>query len=233
MIFPIASRVQDTNIFTLRPGQEIHEEGLAMVFGRDAGGTTYVQPSTGTGIEMFAGVSMMRNTVPSMLAYVGNYIVPTNNTVQLPRTPIAGQFYASIDGVPLNLTAGAPTAPDQAQLIPGDQLLLYGVANATVYVQFKYNATVAEAQAFQGQPNIPGAVATNVLGELAVITKARIATSCFDAGADWSQAGVFVKFAANGLFTVGDAQNHLSNAVLLAGPSAGNGYIQLNLNNSL
>jgi hypothetical protein len=231
MLFPIATRIQDTNIYPLRPGQEVHEEGLAMVFARDAGQSTVIVPSTGAAGEVLAGVSFLRNTVPSRLASVDNYLVPSNNIVQLPRAPIAGQLYASIAGAPLTLVSGTPAAPDEAQIGPGNTLLLFGQGGQKVFVQFRYEATVSEAAMFQGQPNIPGAVAANQLGELGIITKARVATSCFDASADWS-SGIFVKLSANGIFTVGTANDNLHNVILLAGPSAGHGYIQLNINNS-
>lgn len=223
--------LKDTRIITNLPhdvatGHVIPEEGMALVYVKE-GAETKVRTSQGQAGEIFAGVSFSRNTPPSFLPMVIEAVVDADNTLELPRNPLAGQVRVVIDGTPATIVAGAPAAPDEIK-VGNLELIFNGSAGLPVVVQMMYELTVTEARSIIGDAPV-GGLASTALGSIGVLKNAIFGTNFFDSSADWSSA-LYVKTAANGMFTVGTALDHIPNTIVKNSPNAANPFLVLSTN---
>lgn len=208
------------------PGVIIAEEGIALVFVKD-GGETKVQPSTGAANEVFAGVSLSRNTAPASLPFVQEAVVGNTGVVELVRAPIAGQLNVKANGEQLTIVNTAPANADEVQ-VSGRNLVFHADRKGASYTaQFLYAPTVTEARAVIGDGPIGGlsSTAESVIG---VLKDAQVGTNFFDASADWSDA-MFVKLGANGTFTVGTQNDHVPGVIVKNAPNAGNPFLVISI----
>lgn len=208
-------------------GVIIPEEGMALVYAKE-NGATKVTLSSGAAGEIFAGVSLSRNKAPASLPHVQEQAVPAGLSVELVRTPIAGQLNVKVNGEQKTIVTGAPQSADEVQLDGRFLRLANGEAGKTVTAQFLYVPTVIEARSVIGDGPI-GGLASTAEGVIGSLKDAQFATSNFDASADWNDA-MFVKLAAGGNFTVGTANDHVANVVIKNVPSAANPFLVLSIN---
>jgi hypothetical protein len=209
------------------PGVIVPEEGIALVYAKD-NGETKVQPSTGAAGEIFAGVSLSRNTAPASLPFVQEGVVGSTAVVELVRTPIAGQLNVKLNGTQLTIVSAAPASESEVQ-VQGRNLVFHANAKADGYVaQFLYAPTVVEARTVIGDGPIGGlsSTAQSVIG---VLKDAFVGTNFYDASADWSDT-MYVKLAANGMFTVGTEADHVPGVIVRNAPNAGNPFLVISLN---
>lgn len=208
-------------------GAQIAEEGQALVNVKE-GLETVVRPSTGAAGEVFAGVSLTRNTPPHVLPWVGEAVVPASLTVELPRLPISGQIMVKLAGVKATIVAGVPAAAGEVQLV-GSRLSFHAdQQGAEYFIQMAYEPTLAEAAQLLG--NMPiGGISAQVQGVVGVVTRGDVATTFYDASADF-QGALQVKLGADGRFTVGGSGVTVPNAVVITAPSAENTALVLRLN---
>lgn len=208
-------------------GALIAEEGQALVNVKE-GLETVVRPSTGASGEVFAGVSMTRNSPPTILPWIAEAVVPSSLSVELPRLPVSGQILVKLGTAKATLVAGAPAAEGEVQLI-GQRLNFFaGSENTPYFIQMAYEPTQAEAAQLLG--NMPiGGISAQVQGVVGVITRGDIATTFYDASADF-QGALKVNLGADGKFTVGGSGTKVAEATVITAPSAENTALVLRLN---
>lgn len=208
-------------------GVIIPEEGMALVYAKD-NGETKVTLSSGAEGEIFAGVSFSRNTAPASLPHVQESFVPASRTVELVRTPIAGQLNVKVAGEQKTVVSTAPASAAEVQLVGRNLSFYAGEENKGYVAQFLYTPTVAEARTIIGDgPH--GGLSSTAQSVIGLVKDAYIATNHFDASADWSDA-MFVKLAAGGTFTVGTDEDHVANVIVRNGPNASNPFLVLSIN---
>lgn len=222
------TRISYTAHENVLSGVIIPEEGMACVYVKE-NGETKVTLSSGADGEVFAGVSFSRNTAPASLPHVQEQAIPSANTVELVRTPIAGQLNVKVNGVQKTVVSSAPADADEVQLSGRVLRFFAGEAGKEVTAQFLYVPTVIEARTVIGDgPH--GGLSSTAQGVIGLLKNAQFATNFFDASADWSNA-MFVKLAAGGTFTVAaDASEAIAGVVVKNGPSAANPFLVLSAN---
>lgn len=200
-------------------GVVVAEDGVALVYAKESGDTK-VQPSTGVAGEVYAGVSLSRNTPPNQVPAYEEFVIPASGSVQLNRTPVAGQL--SVKGFALG--SGAPAAGEVK--ITADTLQ-FNTADAgkVATAQYLYEPTVAEAATIIGQGPI-GGPPSSALGVVGVLEKGEFGTSFFDASVDWTDA-LAVNLGAGGKFTVGGSGTRVPGLVVKNAPNAGNPFLVL------
>ena len=204
-------------------GVQIADEGVPLEYVKQDG-KTKVDVASGAGL--FAGVSQSRDAPPMVVPAVTEFVIPANGVIELERAPIAGQISIKIGQATFSLVAGVPAAGEFA--VAG-KVVTFNVADAGKVGKslFRYVPSVIEANAWVGQAPI-GGVPSAVLGIVGTIKEGTIATSEFDAASNWDDT-LFVK-VANGLFTAGDAANHITNVIVKSAPTAGSPWLVLSLN---
>ena len=209
------------------PGVVIPEEGIPLSYVK-VDGETCVQPCTGAADEIFAGVSLSRNSPPAALPMVVEFAYGSGSG-KFPRAPIGGQLMVKnvADGVTRTVVAAAPAAGEIQVDAQGNYALNVADAGANFTAQFHYIPSVVEAQSIIGDAPIGGLPST-ALGEIGALKQATISTNFFDASVDWSTA-MYVALA-NGMFTVGSAADHVPNVVVRNAPSADNAFLTLSIN---
>ncbi len=208
----------------LASGVTIPEEGIALTYVKE-GGDTKVELGIAGG--MFAGVALARNLPPSTLPMVETGVIPAAGTGKLTRSPLAGQMLVKIDGVVADVVAAAPAAGEVA--VAGDAYT-FNVADAgkMAAFQYMYQPTVVEARAVLG--DMPyGGLAANALGTVGVVKQGEVATSYFDAAADWSSA-LEAKIVAGGKFAPAAAGTGIAGVVVKNSPTAADPFLILEIN---
>jgi hypothetical protein len=227
-------QLRNTRIFkslfeNLATGVAIQEEGIALAFVKEAG-STKVQPSTGAAGEVFAGFALARNMPPATLPLVEDGVVDASATGSLTRAPIAGQALITVGGVALAIIAsGTPTA-GEVVLVGANYVLDASNAGKAIHAQYLYAPTVQEARTVIGDAPY-GGLAANALGTIAAIKQAEVATSFFDASADWSTA-LFAKLLAGGKLgpSTGPSDKAIPGLTVKDSPSAGSPFLVVEIN---
>lgn len=230
-------QLTDTRITLARhanilPGIQILEEGLALVYVKDAAGNTCVQPSTGAANELFAGVSYERYAPARSLPFIREYELDATGSIQLPRVPAAGQISAIENGAALSITNGdeAPETGNNA-VLDGDVLMFAPGDDAVgrvIRVQMSYVPDLDEARTLQGDAPFGGhaSALTDVIGRL---LNAEFATSAYDVTKDWT-AVTQVALGEGGLFVPATSSNKLANVVVQNSPNGANPFLKLSIN---
>lgn len=192
MIYLPYSKFPDSAETKVAPGALIQAEGLALV--RAAGAQSAgVLPSTGTAADIFVGFSIAgTSAAPFAEGYtnkIETFTVPSTGAVNLQFTPVTGQVY--VFDKTTNSAVATPTVVDkQVQgLTIGDE----------VVVTYKYQLTVVQARALQGDVQ-PGGYSGAYIGQIGLIKRGLIYTSEYDASKNWD-AATAVKLAAGGQLT--------------------------------
>ncbi len=211
----------------IAPGAVIPDEGMALVFERTAT-ETCVKPSTGAAGEVFAGFSWAHNTVPSFLPMVVQGKIGATGTLELPRLPIAGELLFKVAGQPLEIVANAPADATQARLV--GEVLTVSAENVgkTFIAQFLYEPSVVEARQILGDMPI-GGLNTTAMSVIGVVTRADLATSYFDASADFT-SGFHPSLGTDGRLTMGGTGTKLENVTIVSAPSADNPFLVVRAN---
>lgn len=224
------SRVVESYSYTLARGIQLNEEGQPFNYVKQDG-ETVVAPAVTAGL--FAGISKLRQAPPSFVPVYEEVTVASDGTFDFRKMPYSDQVRVTLDGTALTYVAPGGTAPTASQYTfeqVGDRVIgTTAVANAgkKLALQYKYEPTVKEARLIDGDL-WPGGQPENVDGVVTLVTKGDLATSFFDAGADWSTA-LYVTID-NGLFVptavVADA---IPNVVVKNIPGANSPFLQLEL----
>lgn len=138
------------------PGVVIPEEGIPLSYVK-VDGETCVQPCTGSGVEIFAGVSLSRNSPPAALPMVVEFAYGSGSG-KFPRAPIYGQLMVKnvADGSTRTVVAAAPAAGEIQVDAQGNYALNVADAGANFTAQFHYIPSVVEAQSIVGDAPIGG-----------------------------------------------------------------------------
>lgn len=221
------TRVFQTESRPVETGALFEDEGMASVFVKE-GDQTVVRPSTGAAGEIFAGISQSRNAPPIFLPHVVDGIKAVAEGLELPRTPIAGQILVRLDGSAATIVAGAPAAAGEVQLQGVDITYHADDLGKEVAYQMMYEPTVTEARQIKGDVPV-GGLPSSAQGVIGLVKEGDVATTYFDASADWSGVLAEVKLGADGLFTVGGSGATVPNCVVASAPSAANPTLVLSL----
>lgn len=209
----------------LATGVTLHEEGQALVAGKE-NGELVVSPSAGTVGELFAGVSIMRNAPPAVVNVVEDDIASVDGFA-MTRTAIAGQLLVKVAGVAATVVTGTPAAAGEVQI--NGTAVTYHAADygKTVVFQYAYSPTVEEARTILGDAPY-GGFSANMIGSVTVVKQGQVATSFFDAAADWTGA-LQVELGANGKF-IPAAGNPIPGVMVKNSPNVGAPFLVLELN---
>lgn len=223
------TRIIHTKHTKVATGIIIAEEGVALV-GSNEDGELVCSPSAGGDTGPFLGLSYERFAPPASVPSVKSYVIPSDLTIVLPRTPQAGQLGVLVNGTAVEVVAGAPADATEVKAA-GDTLTFFaGEAGKTAKVTFIYTPTLEEARTLVGDGPFAG-LSSSTTGIIGRFTQGRVGTSLFDAGADWTGA-LFVKLAAGGRFTPCAANDaaRLTNVVLVNSPTGDSPFVVLDIN---
>lgn len=208
---------------TLASGVVLQDEGCPLTFVKE-NGETRVELAVDGG--KFAGIAIARHVPPTSVPMVESGLIGEDGTGELARTPIAGQLLVKIDGVVANLVGAAPVA-GEVSVVGGAYTFSTDDAGKMATFQYQYAPTVAEARTMLG--DIPyGGLAANALGTVACIKQGEVATSFFDASADWSTS--LHARLIGGKFAPASASQGLPGVTVKNSPSAGSPFLVLELN---
>lgn len=212
------------------PGVVIPEEGTALVYVKKDG-ETFVQPSTGAGGELFAGLSLERNLPPRSMPFIQEYELSETGIIKLPRTPIAGQI-AVIEGSDVrSVTTGDEHPTGDNAVLNGDELLFDTdtAEGRVVRVQMLYVPDMEEARTYVGDAPF-GGQASAITGVIGRILDGEVATTCVDVSKDWTNA-LQVVLAADGRFApYSGSGTPIPQVVVKNTPNASNPFLILGIN---
>ena len=212
------------------PSFAVNEEGVAMVFVRVPGESElHVMPSTGAAGETLAGFSWTRNAPPSMLGYVQEGIVPADLTVELEQLPVTGQLLIVAAGDAKEIVAGTPADADEVKVEGRLATFKASLAGSKYYIQMQFEPTLQQARQLLGDQPIGGLASTNeaIIG---LLTRADLATSYFDASADWNGPELHPSLGADGRLTIGGTGTKLNNVTVVNAPSADVPFLTVRVN---
>lgn len=221
------TRIYKSLFENLATGIAIQEEGVALEYIKEAG-ETKVQPSTGTAGARFAGIAIARNMPPATLPIVEEGIAEA--TGSFTRAPLAGQCLIKVGGVALTIVADPAATPqaDEIVVVGASYKLAASNVGKAMVAQYLYTPTVQEARTVIGDAPY-GGLAANALGTIAAIKSAEVATSFFDASADWTDT-TYAKLAAGGKFAPGTEADHIPGAIVKNSPNVGTPFLVLEIN---
>lgn len=225
MLIQSQTRPQITRHFPVATGVTINEEGLALSAVAD-GGIAKAQLTDGTS-DVFLGVAFNHTMTVTAVPYVAD-ITAVGTTLTLPFTPISGQLRLVNKTEGVNLTAGNPGTTAREYSVSGTTVTLHtGESNDVITVYLKYTPTVDQALMISGE-GMPGAQADGIFQDIVgVITKGRVATTCFSIGVAWT-AGVTCSVGANGQF-LPSGGTALSNVLVAEVPTVNQHYLVLEI----
>lgn len=212
------------------PGVSITEEGVALVYVRVPGeAELHVQPSTGAAGEVFAGFSWTRNHPPALLPFIQEGVIPAGGKIELDQVPVTGQLLLSAAGDAKEIVADAPVDNTQVQVVGTTVTFHADSVGSTYFAQMQFEPTVQQARQILGDMPIGGLASTNE-GVIGVLTRADVATTMFDAAADFGAAELHPSLGADGRLTIGGNGTKLLNVVVVSAPSADVPYLTVRAN---
>jgi len=222
------TRTLDTAHSPVLDAHMIEEEGFALIYVKQ-GNDTVVRKSQGAANEVFAGVSLSRNSATARLPlYIEGEVIDQAAGFTLPRIPLTGQIRVVIDGSAATIQAGAPTVAGEVQLT-GDALAFHTDDDGkSMDIFFMYEPTVTEARQYTGDAPV-GGLPHQAVDNIGLFTKGDICTNMFDASVDWSSV-IHPSLGADGMFTVGGTGVELSNVVVMSAPNSDNAFLVLRIN---
>lgn len=221
------TRVFNTEHRPVETGAVFVEEGLAAVFVKE-GDKTVVRPSTGAAGEIFAGLSLSRNSPPLFVPLVLEDTVQSAE-LELPRTPVAGQILVRVGNDALTIEASDEAPADANSVSLDDNILRFheSAIGKERLVQFIYEPTVTEARQYMGDVPV-GGLPSSAQGVIGLITKGDVATSRYDASVDWS--GAFTaRLGADGNLTTTGPGSEARGLTVVQAPTAANPLLVVNL----
>lgn len=208
----------------LAPGAAVQEEGVALSYVK-VNGETFVEPGVDGG--RFAGIAIARNVPPAVVPLVEEGVIGSDGKGKLTRAPIAGQLLVTVAGVVFDVVGAAPQA-GEVKVSGADYEFNTADAGHKATFQYMYAPTVSEARTLVGDAPY-GGLAANALGTVGVVKQGSVATSFFDASADWSNT-TYAKLANGGKFVPATANTGIVGVVVKNSPSVGNPFLVLELN---
>lgn len=221
------TRVFNTEHRPVETGVIIPDEGIALVYVKEAE-RTVVRPSTGAAGERFAGLSLARNAPPLFMPFVFEGAVE-GGVLELPRTPIAGQILVRIGDTKMTINASDEVPAEANAVSLDDNKVRFHADHAgeALFVQMMYEPTVTEARTYQGDAPV-GGLPSSAQGIIGMITKGDVATSYYDASADWSGA-LTCKLGPDGVLTTSGAGAEAKDVTILTAPTAANPLLVINI----
>lgn len=232
MLFQNATDIVQTQEADLLPGEVIHEEGVALVWTRE-NGKSYLRLSTGNKDEQFAGFALARSMPPATMARVEEFVIDATLKYTATKLPIAGQLLVKIDGVKADQEAANTASAAGIVGVQGADLFFNKADEGKkVFVQYAHELSVTEARSYTADAPI-GGLPSNVVGRVGYIKLGNVATSVFDAAADWSNDNVLnPSLGADGRLTIGGTGTVLKGCVIKQAPNAERGYLIIEMSSS-
>ena len=213
MLYLPLTKIVDSSETNVAAGASITAEGQALV--RAAGATsTGVTPSQGSAGELFVGFSFAGvSAAPypaSTATKVEQFTVPSSGIVSLAFAPISGQafIYDTTTSAAVPITGGVTVVGSTVSgLASGD----------SVNITYKYNLTVTQARALQGDVQ-PGGYVGAYVGQVGLIKRGTVYTDQFDASANWLSPST-INTGAGGILVIGGSAPALASAYIVAIPT--------------
>lgn len=224
MLFTNATDIVQTNEADLLPGEQIQEEGQALVWAKEDG-KMYLKVSTGAEGEVFAGFAIARLLPPTHQVRVEEFVIDSTKTFRAGRLPEAGQMLIKIGGTKATQEADDAASAAGAVGVDGDNLYFHeSDIGKKAYIQYGYMLNAVEARSFLADAPI-GGLAANQIGRCGYIKLGNVASNMFDFAADWNDDTVLhPSLGPNGRLTVGGTGTLLKSVLIKQAPTAERGY---------
>lgn len=212
MIYGPFSKYLDSADVLVAPGAVIDAEGLVLVRAK-ANQAAGVMPSTGVaGSELFAGFSIAGTSAAPFFEGFANkqetFVVPATGKVKLQFAPVPNQTFVFDNST----NAAIPSPSVAGNVVSGL------TAGDSVTVTYKYNLTVVQARALNGDVQ-PGGYSGAYVGQIGLLKRGVVYTSEFDASKNWA-AATAVKMGAGGQVTDQSGTGDEFAAQIIAVPSS-------------
>jgi len=216
------TRIQSTGSLPLVDGAIVAAEGQALVMVRTPEGAE-AQPSTGANGETFLGFAYNRVAMPARLGHAENIVIDASKPLELPRMPLANMLGIFIDGAKATIeSTETPSAAGAVGFSEGKLYFHSGDDKKPGRVQFQYEPTLQEAQAYGERVDLGTATPTEVSGATGYINGGEISTTEWDPTANWSDTSVkHPTLGANGLLTIGGSGTLLKELIIKEAPASG------------
>jgi hypothetical protein len=214
MLYMPNSSLFDSEEAVLSKSAVISAEGQALVALADG-----LAPSTGAAGEVFAGFVCQRVSAAPILEEVFTRVevltVANEGSLSLTRAPISDAVVGLYD-------VDGGKAIEGTTLVDGVTIANEGLkAGLNVKVTYKYKLTVVEAKSIMGDAQ-PGGTGGALVGQIGVVSRGTVFTTCYDTSVDWASAKE-LKLGADGVITSGsDKEGTVINGYVVANgiPSA-------------
>lgn len=232
MLFTNATDIVQTNEADLLPGEQLTEEGQALVWVRE-GGKSYLKVSTGAAGETFAGFSLNRLQPPTHQVQIEEFTVDATGRFTAGRLPEAGNLLVKIAGKKAEQEADDASSAAGKVGVDGSNLYFHADdIGKKVYVQYGYILNAVEARSFLADAPI-GGLAANQLGRSGYIKLGNVATNMIDFAADWNDDTVLhPSLGPNGRLTIGGSGTVLRGVMIKQAPTADRGYLIVEMSSS-
>lgn len=200
------------------------DEGVFLVHALE-NGKAVVKASTGVADEKFIGVSFSKHMLPATAVQAVETTVPTAAPYEIMLPAIPVEIGVFIDGA---FADGSGVAAGNYDLDPSGKLILDAAdSGKPIAIQYRYNLTVAQANALFGGDGILTDL-SNV--EISIMTTGLMVTDQYVLTDDWSDETLAIKLAADGRVTndAGATGTELDAVVELL-PSVNAGFLGLRI----
>ncbi len=218
---PFSSFNRATEIL-LAAGTVLSADGQALV-ATTTNGVRTVKPATGSGAEVFAGISFVQTSaapfLPTTAVKAETFVVPAGNVVTLAKTPVAGTLVAVNNADNSTVVIASTT---------GSAVTLTSAVGLTVTVYYRTALSVLDAQAIAGNVQ-PGGFSGNIFGSVSVVQTGVVFTDQFDSAVNWFTA-TGLKLAANGQITNQAGAGSSIPGTIVQAPSADYPYLGISFN---
>lgn len=201
------SQLIETRVAQLSSTVSLIEEGSAMVHFLE-NGVGVVKPSAGVANEVFAGFSISRSTVPSVVPFYEELAAPATSPYTVTLTRIMSGNDISVvaisGGVRTVLTAGTP-ASNAGEYSISNGVITVNSAQASKTIEVGYNTAITLAEARMRYQFDEFALGSTSLDTIGLCPTGEIFTDRFDIASNWAgwTGATAIKLAANGKISMG------------------------------
>ena len=201
------------------------EEGVALVYVMEDG-TTKIQASTGVAGERFAGCCQIRHITPNSAVSSAATTVPdaAPYTITLADTPRTGEIQVKINGA-----VAADTGGGTGEYTIAANVITFDATDAglDVEVTYRYDLSVAKANMLFGTNATQQNLGADF--EVGFIKEGDVFTSNYNVADDWADTAADIKLDADGMFSTSSATGETIDAMVIATPAQGGGFLGLRL----
>jgi hypothetical protein len=228
------TRIEKTRAAAILSSVEVAQEGLCLQMTL-SGGKEYCRPSDATANSQFIGISWgERFGPPATVAKVEVVHTGSDAKATLSKEATGNtEMFVSLGTAYGTLMAHDAGTPDNTEykLESDKKTLTFHAdhADKDVFVVYRYNLTVIEAQVLIGDA-FPGQRSHAFIGQAGMITGGIVYTDFFDPAINWAAVDLTTEVivgGANGRLTTGTGCSLAGNAHVISAPTAGDPWLGL------